>query len=225
MSERFVRKTRIEAPADVLFRWHAEPGALERLSPPWEPVEVIDRAPGVRDGDRGALRVHMGPLRLRWDFEHRNYVEGRQFQDAQIRGPFKRWVHTHRFTPDGPNACCEVARVRLARVQCVANACDGDCGKDEWCKNQHYEYCNNKPGPAICKVDRVADAESLGHEERWILAIEIENAAFPRAFGNGLSVPRRQVNEIREQSNQRNHANEDPYESYRYRIVRGREDD
>lgn len=105
MSERFVRRTRIEAPADVLFRWHAEPGALERLSPPWEPVEVIDRAPGVRDGDRGELRVHMGPLRLRWDFEHRNYVEGRQFQDAQIRGPFKRWVHTHRFTPDGPNAC------------------------------------------------------------------------------------------------------------------------
>jgi ligand-binding SRPBCC domain-containing protein len=105
MSERFLRKTRIEAPAETLFRWHAEPGALERLSPPWEPVEVIERAPGVRNGDRGALRVRMGPLKLRWVFEHRNCIPGRQFQDVQIRGPFKRWEHTHRFTPDGPDAC------------------------------------------------------------------------------------------------------------------------
>ncbi len=105
MPERFVRKTKIPAPAEILFRWHAEPGALERLSPPWEPVEVIERAPGVRNGDRGALRVRMGPLRLRWVFEHRNYIEGRQFQDVQISGPFKHWEHTHRFTPDGPDAC------------------------------------------------------------------------------------------------------------------------
>jgi ligand-binding SRPBCC domain-containing protein len=105
MLERFIKKTRIEAPAEELFRWHADPGALERLSPPWEPVEVIERAPGIRDGDRGALRVRMGPLRLRWVFEHRNYVEGRQFQDVQVRGPFKRWEHSHRFTSDGPEAC------------------------------------------------------------------------------------------------------------------------
>ena len=104
MLERFIKKTRIEAPAEELFRWHAEPEALERLSPPWEPVEVIERAPGIRDGDRGALGVRMGPLRLRWVFEHRDYVEGRRFRDVQVRGPFKRWKHTHRFTPDGPEA-------------------------------------------------------------------------------------------------------------------------
>jgi uncharacterized protein len=105
MGELFVSTARIEAPADVVFRWHAEPGALLRLSPPWEPVEVIEPSPGIRDGDRGSLRVRMGPLRLRWEFEHRNYVEGRQFQDVQTRGPFKRWIHTHTFAPDGANAC------------------------------------------------------------------------------------------------------------------------
>jgi ligand-binding SRPBCC domain-containing protein len=68
-------------------------------------VEVIEAAPGIRDGDRGALRVRMGPLRIRWEFEHRNYLEGRQFQDVQMRGPFKSWVHTHSFTPDGVEAC------------------------------------------------------------------------------------------------------------------------
>ena len=42
-SERFVHRTRIAAPAEEVFRWHARPGALERLTPPWEPVEVIER--------------------------------------------------------------------------------------------------------------------------------------------------------------------------------------
>ena len=101
----FTAETDIDAPAETVFRWHAEPGALERLTPPWEPLEVVERAPGVRDGDRGILRVRVGPFHVRWEFEHCDYVEGRQFRDVQISGPFRRWVHTHRMTPQGPASC------------------------------------------------------------------------------------------------------------------------
>ena len=101
----FLAKSRIEAPAEEVFRWHAHPDALERLSPPWEPVEILERAPGIRDGDRGALRVRLGPFKIRWLFEHRDYIEGRQFRDVQISGPFRRWEHTHKMDPEGPSAC------------------------------------------------------------------------------------------------------------------------
>jgi hypothetical protein len=101
----FVAQSIINAPAQEVFRWHAEPGALERLTPPWEPLEVLQRAPGVRDGDRGALRMRIGPFRVRWEFEHCDYVEGRQFRDIQIRGPFRRWDHMHRMMPEGPKSC------------------------------------------------------------------------------------------------------------------------
>jgi ligand-binding SRPBCC domain-containing protein len=101
----FVARSRIQASAEELFRWHAEPGALERLAPPWEPIEVEERSPGIRDGDRGAMRVPLGPFRIRWVFEHCDYIEGRQFRDIQLSGPFRRWEHTHLFTPDGPEAC------------------------------------------------------------------------------------------------------------------------
>jgi len=101
----FVAQSRIEAPAEVVFRWHAQPDALERLTPPWEPVEVVQRAPGIHDGDRGILRVHLGPFRIRWVFEHRDYIEGRQFRDVQIEGPFHRWEHTHRMEPHGAAGC------------------------------------------------------------------------------------------------------------------------
>lgn len=101
----FVAQSRIEASAEVVFRWHAEPDALERLTPPWEPVEVVQRAPGIHDGDRGILGVRLGPLRFRWVFEHSDYIEGRQFRDVQIEGPFHRWEHTHRMEPHGATGC------------------------------------------------------------------------------------------------------------------------
>ena len=107
----FIAQSKIEAPAEEVFRWHADPGALERLTPPWEPLEVVQAAPGIHNGDRGVLRVRIGPFPVRWEFEHCDYVEGRQFRDVQISGPFRRWDHTHRMLPEGPNSCLLEDRV------------------------------------------------------------------------------------------------------------------
>jgi ligand-binding SRPBCC domain-containing protein len=101
----FTAVSSIHAPAEEVFRWHADPDALKRLTPPWEPVEFLEPAPGIRDGDLGVLRVRVGPFRVRWVFQHRDYVEGRQFRDVQISGPFRRWDHTHRMIPEGPSMC------------------------------------------------------------------------------------------------------------------------
>jgi hypothetical protein len=35
---------------------------------------------------------------------HRGFEPPRQFIDELAEGPFRHWVHTHRFIPDGPNA-------------------------------------------------------------------------------------------------------------------------
>ena len=104
-AEVFVRRTRIQAPIGEAFRWHARPGALERLTAPWEPVEMVERTGGIEDGARVVLRMKMGPLSRRWVAEHRDYREGRGFRDVQIEGPFPRWEHTHTFEPDGDDAC------------------------------------------------------------------------------------------------------------------------
>jgi ligand-binding SRPBCC domain-containing protein len=101
----FVARSQIQASAEDLFRWHAEPGALEKLTPPWEHVTVEQHAPGIRNRDRGVLRVRLGPFRIRWIFEHRDYLEGRQFRDVQLSGPFRQWEHTHLFTAESPGIC------------------------------------------------------------------------------------------------------------------------
>jgi uncharacterized protein (TIGR01777 family) len=41
--ETFIKTTRLDAPAAEVFRWHERPGAFERLTPPWERVDVIER--------------------------------------------------------------------------------------------------------------------------------------------------------------------------------------
>ena len=83
-------------PSDV-FAWHERPGALERLTPPWARVDVEHKEGGIRDGARVVLRVHEGPASFRWDLLHRDFERDRQFRDEQVSGPFKKWLHTHRF--------------------------------------------------------------------------------------------------------------------------------
>jgi uncharacterized protein len=101
----FIARSRIEAPAATVFAWHARPGALERLVPPWQDVRVVARRGTIRDGDRAVLRIRMGPLVRHWVAEHQDYEEGRQFRDVQLEGPFADWEHTHRTLPDAAGAC------------------------------------------------------------------------------------------------------------------------
>ncbi len=93
----------LAVPSEELFAWHERPGAFQRLQPPWEAVELVEAPTSVKDGSRAVLRVPLlGPIRATWVAEHRDYVAGRQFRDVQVRGPFARWVHTHRVTSEGP---------------------------------------------------------------------------------------------------------------------------
>ena len=95
----FTKQSCIQAPVGEVFQWHARPGALERLSPPWDPLEVIAKEPGIAEGTRVEMNMKAGPLplKIRWVAEHTLYEENSRFQDRQVRGPFKRWVHTHTF--------------------------------------------------------------------------------------------------------------------------------
>jgi uncharacterized protein (TIGR01777 family) len=96
------RSTTLPVSAEAAFAWHERPGAFERLLPPWERVSVVEQSSGLEDGARLVLRVMQGPVPLHWVARHRDTLPGRRFVDEQVNGPFSRWVHFHRFDPDGP---------------------------------------------------------------------------------------------------------------------------
>ena len=95
------RRTALPVSPEEAFAWHARPGALMRLIPPWHRVRVLAGTGVVENGARVTLLVRAGPLELRWVAEHRDVEPGRGFTDIQVSGPFDRWVHTHRVDPDG----------------------------------------------------------------------------------------------------------------------------
>ncbi len=100
----FERSVKLPVPAAAAFNWHERPNALERLLPPWARAEVTGRTgKGMGPGTRVTLRTRLGPWRLEWESEHRDYEPGRMFCDVGLRGPFARWEHRHEFadTPDG----------------------------------------------------------------------------------------------------------------------------
>ena len=90
---------------EEVFRWHTRPGALERLTPPWEAVRVVRRTGGIEDGGRVVLRVRRGPTKIRWELVHTDYEEGHGFCDEQVSGPLDRWRHEHRFTSTEDGGC------------------------------------------------------------------------------------------------------------------------
>lgn len=112
--EVYRKASRLPDPAERVYDWHARPGAFERLSPPWEPIELVERSGGIEDGARAVLRVGLGPLGVSWVAEHRDNVPGRQFRDVQVEGPFARWEHTHRFDPDEEGGSVMEDRVEYA---------------------------------------------------------------------------------------------------------------
>jgi uncharacterized protein (TIGR01777 family) len=94
----FEKRSVIPVPVNELFAYHARPGALERLIPPWLKVTLLQRG-GIRDGEIVKFIKH-GLHRFTWIAEHHGYVEGKEFSDRAIKSPFKSWDHHHRFSPD-----------------------------------------------------------------------------------------------------------------------------
>jgi len=98
---RFVKESRIAAPPSVVFAFHESAGALVRLTPPWERVELIEGGGSIRPGSRVVIRTRVGPVPLRWVAEHTEYEPPRTFADRQVSGPFASWHHRHLFLDDG----------------------------------------------------------------------------------------------------------------------------
>ena len=92
----------VDAPISEVFDWHARPGAISRLTPPWQPVRVGQEASSLRDG-RAVLLLPGG---VRWVAAHQpdGYNPPHQFVDQLVSAGLSSvlsWRHTHLFSAEG----------------------------------------------------------------------------------------------------------------------------
>ncbi|PLX68079.1 MAG: hypothetical protein C0603_08175 [Denitrovibrio sp.] len=89
--------TEIQADAHSAFEWHEREGALLRLTPPWESIELLEKNDGIDVGATCTLNVGTGFFSIPWQAEHIEYYKDKHFKDRQNSGPFSLWEHSHDF--------------------------------------------------------------------------------------------------------------------------------
>ena len=112
--ESFEATTTLPYPAREVFAWHARPGALTRISPPWVMRVLSEAHPPLAPGTIARLRTALpGTGGLGWvrlDTRHEAGPEPSSFIDRMVRGPLRSWEHTHLFRDE--DGCRMIDRVR-----------------------------------------------------------------------------------------------------------------
>lgn len=111
--ETFEKISEIETTAEKSFAWHERPGALMRLTPPWQKMEVETSGHGIAVGTRVKMRNRFFGFSVTLEAEHIDYQKGRLFQDTLIKSPFSSWVHTHLFSETDGDRSVLTDRIRF----------------------------------------------------------------------------------------------------------------
>lgn len=97
----FEFQTWIQASPEKVWAFHEREDIFELLAPPGGKPEVLVRKGKLHTGSRVEFLVPiLGPLKVKWLALHVHHEEGLSFTDEQIRGPFRYWLHEHRFEPE-----------------------------------------------------------------------------------------------------------------------------
>ena len=100
---RFEKESVFPVSASVLWAFHERSDAFELLTPPWQRIEIVQPPASLEVGTRVVVRAKIGPIWRTIVAEHIEYERGRMFADRMIEGPFRRWVHHHVITSNGPS--------------------------------------------------------------------------------------------------------------------------
>src|SRR5690625_311428 len=88
--------------AETTYHWHAQPGALTRLSPHWAQEIVEESYPPIAPGSVAQVRTSVpgtyGLLRRPFTAVHSEGPSRFSFVDELKKGPLSQWKHTHEFS-------------------------------------------------------------------------------------------------------------------------------
>ena len=99
----------IKRPLDEVFEFFQDAYNLELLTPPFLRFEVLTPKPIVMaPGTLIDYRLKLHGIPIRWRTEIRDWNPPFGFVDTQLKGPYRLWHHTHRFSEaEGGTLCSD----------------------------------------------------------------------------------------------------------------------
>jgi ligand-binding SRPBCC domain-containing protein len=109
------REQLLALPIEQAFGFYGDALNLEAITPPWLGFSVTTPQPvEMGTGTRLDYRLKLHRVPLRWRTRIEVWEPPCRFVDAQVRGPYALWEHTHEFEPAGAEATTIRDRVRYA---------------------------------------------------------------------------------------------------------------
>jgi ligand-binding SRPBCC domain-containing protein len=94
-------ETVIDRPIEEVFPFFSRPENLGLITPTAMQFRITSLPDTMESGALIDYRLKVGPVPIKWRTRIENWIDGRQFVDSQLKGPYTCWWHEHSFTPDG----------------------------------------------------------------------------------------------------------------------------
>ena len=105
------REQCIPKPLEEVFPFFASTGNLERITPGWLHFHVVSAPKTIERGTKIDYKLRIRGIPVRWQSEITVWEPPFRFVDEQRRGPYRTWIHEHRFEPrDGGTLVTDIVR-------------------------------------------------------------------------------------------------------------------
>ena len=104
MAEFLFRTTQtLNLPREEVFRFFSNAENLESITPPELGFHIVSPRPiYIKKGTLIDYKLSMRGIPFRWRTEITHWEPPFEFIDMQLSGPYKQWIHLHRFIETEP---------------------------------------------------------------------------------------------------------------------------